>query len=248
VRTGVKTFTAAFFLNTHLPPFTSIKARQAVNYAIDRARITPGQATVTCQILPAGFPGYQPYCPYTAGTKDGTYHGPDLDKAVRLAHESGTTGVPVTVWNCGEKPLGAYLVSLLRRLGYRAAVRDLSCDQFSGLPTATIRKIQMGPSGWGADFPTASDFFLPIFTCHSPGNVLYCNPQVDKLASEAQAAQLTDPAAARKLWEQVDRIVTDQAAWVPLYNTSPTVFISARAGNYQAAPIYGPLLDQIWVR
>jgi hypothetical protein len=26
------------------------------------------------------------------------------------------------------------------------------------------------------------------------------------------------------------------------------VFVSARAGNYQESPVYGPLLDQIWVR
>jgi hypothetical protein len=25
-------------------------------------------------------------------------------------------------------------------------------------------------------------------------------------------------------------------------------FVSSRAGNYQASPMYGPLLDQMWVR
>src|SRR5262249_60349792 len=70
VHPGVKIFTEGFVLNPRLPPFTNLKARQAVNYAIDRARViqllhkgSPGQATVTCQILPAGFPSYQPYCP-----------------------------------------------------------------------------------------------------------------------------------------------------------------------------------------
>jgi YVTN family beta-propeller protein len=257
VHPGVKIFTIAFFLNTRLPPFTNTKARQAVNYAIDRDQIitflhlgSPGQATVTCQILPAGFPSFQRYCPHTAGTKDGTWHAPDLTKAVQLAHESGTTGMPVTIWNCGGKPLGAYLVKLLGRLGYRAAVHDLSCDRFWALPPTAIKKIQMGGIwGFGADFPTASDFFLPVLTCRSPGGMgLYCNPQADKLASQAQAAQLTDPAAARKLWAQADRIVTDQAPWVSIFNESPTVFVSARAGNYQESPYYGPVLDQIWVR
>ena len=67
-------------LNTRQPPFTNIKARQAVNYAIDRARIlqlyrfASGQATATCQMLPPDFPGHQAYCPYTtgAGTGPGT--------------------------------------------------------------------------------------------------------------------------------------------------------------------------------
>ena len=66
---GPKMGTAYASLNTRLPPFTNLKARQAVNYAIDRARIlqffhfASGQATVTCQMLPPGFPGYQRLLP-----------------------------------------------------------------------------------------------------------------------------------------------------------------------------------------
>lgn len=57
---------------------------------------------------------------------------------------------------------------------------------------------------------------LNRWRCH--GSAGYCNPHVDKLARKAQAQELGDPAAARKLWAQVDRIVTDQAPWVPLKN------------------------------
>ena len=117
------------FLNTRQPPFTSLKARQAVNYAIDRGRIlqllhlAPGQAAVTCQILPADFPGHQGYCPYTTGTKDGTWHGPDMAKARRLAKDSHTTNVPVTMWifkGFASRALDSYLVRVLKELGYRA--------------------------------------------------------------------------------------------------------------------------------
>jgi peptide/nickel transport system substrate-binding protein len=72
---------------------------------------------------------------------------------------------------------------------------------------------------------------------------------VDQLASQAQAAQQTDPAGARKLWAELDRTVTDQAPLAAVLNTSSTVFVSARVGNYQESPSYGgPLLDQIWIR
>ena len=76
----------------------------------------------------------------------------------------------------------------------------------------------------------------------------FCDPHADQLASQAQAAQLTDPATARRLWAQVDRLVTDQAPWVPLLNEGSTAFVSARTRNYQESPIYGPLLAQMWVR
>ena len=51
-------FTAFLFLNTRQPPFNSLQARQAINYAIDRGRLirllhlsSPDQATPTCQSL-----------------------------------------------------------------------------------------------------------------------------------------------------------------------------------------------------
>ena len=258
--------TTFLFLNTRQPPFTSLKARQALSYAIDRARIIQllgldsPEAAPTCQVLPAGSPSYQRYCPYTAGPQDGAWHGPDLAAAVRLAHESGTTQVPVTVWNDQTdfgKPVGAYLADLLRQLGYRATVRNVSQDQFHAAAYNSSRKIQLGLAGWEADIPIASDFFLPVLTCRSlsqdpasTANVAdFCDPHADKLASEAQAAQQTDPAAARNLWAKLDRLVTDQAPWVPILNASETVFVSARVGNYQESPSYGgPLLDQIWIR
>ena len=261
VHSGLKLITTYLFLNTRQPPFTSLKARQALNYAIDRARIiqllhldSPGQATPTCQVLPAGFPGYQPYCPYTVGPNDGAWHGPDPATAVRLARESGTTHVPVTVWNDQTdfgKSAGAYLVQVLRQLGYRATVRNVTLDQFDAAVHNASRKIQLGLTGWAPDIPAASDFILPVLTCGSYDNLArFCDHHIDELASEAQAAQQTDPAAARKLWSSIDRIVTDQAAWVPVFNESGTAFfVSARVGNYQDSGYYiGPLLDQIWIR
>jgi YVTN family beta-propeller protein len=264
---GIKDVTNYFLLDTRQPPFTNIKARQAVNYAIDRAHIIqllqlgPGEATPTCQILPADFPGHQGYCPYTTGPQNGVWHGPDMAKARRLAKESGTTNVPVTVWTFNDradKAVGSYLVQLLKDLGYRAHLLPVSSDRLFTAVNNYHSKIQIGGVvSWYADFPAPSDFFLADLTCHSfyidPTNTNnwagFCDPQVDKLANQAQAAQLTDPAYARRLWAQVDRIVTNQAPWVPVYNESfSTGFVSSRVGNYQDSPFYGPLVDQMWVR
>jgi YVTN family beta-propeller protein len=265
---GIKAETGFVFLNTRQPPFTNIKARQAVNYAIDRARIIqllglgPAEATPTCQILPADFRGHKPYCPYTTGPQNGSWHGPDIGKARRLAKESGTTNVPVTMWTFNDRAdeaVGSYLVQLLKDLGYQAHLHAVSGDRFWAGTSNSRNGVQVGGIvGWAADFPAASDFILPTLTCRSfyidptnSGNnqAEFCDPQVDKLASKAQAAQLTDPAYARRLWAQVDRIVTDQAPWVPVDNSSTSAgFVSARVGNYQDSPFYGPLVDQMWLR
>jgi len=251
-------------LNTRRPPFTNIKARQAVNYAIDRARIiqlyqyAPGQATTTCQMLPPDFPGHRAYCPYTVGAGDGNWHGLDMAKARQLVRESGTTNMPVTVWSFDIDPgkaAGSYLVGLLKDLGYRTSLHTVNNEQFFTDLSNPRTKIQVSiGEGWGADFPTPSTFFDPLLSCQSAAGPTtnnwprFCDPHVDKLASQALAAQLTDPAAARSLWAQVDHIVTDQAPYVPTFNVGMAEFASPRAGHYQISPVYGPLLDQMWVR
>jgi peptide/nickel transport system substrate-binding protein len=268
VHAGLKTATTYLFLNTRQPPFTSLKARQAVNYAIDRGRIlqllhrAPGQAAVTCQLLPADFPGHQPYCPYTTGTEDGSWHGPDMAKARQLAQESSTTNVPVTVWTFGDfgrmfanTAVNSYLVQLLNDLGYQARMRVVSAAKFFNSVSNAHSKIQAGLAGWGADFPTASGMIVPTLSCgsfdqdptHTMNYAGFCDHHADQLASQAQAAQLTDPATARTLWAEVDRNVTDQAPWAPIISFAAASFVSARIGNYQQS-INGPLLDEMWVR
>jgi ABC-type transport system substrate-binding protein len=59
---------------------------------------------------------------------------------------------------------------------------------------------------------------------------------------------VTDPAAARRAWAQLYRLISNQAPVVPVFTTSPTVFVSARVRNYQEQPMGTPLLDQIRVR
>lgn len=268
VHSGLTLGTTALSLNTRRPPFNSLKARKAINYAIDRGLLirllhlsSPAQATPTCQILPPGFPSQRPYCPYTADSGDGLWHSPDMAKAVLLAHQSGTTHIPVTVWAIKGGPanaaVNAYLVGLLKKLGYHVTLRTVSDDQFFAADRGPSGTFQIGLAGWVADIPAASDFFFPVLSCRSfdprAARVVnrseFCDPHADQLANEAQAAQPSDPAAARKLWAQVDRLVTDQAAWVPILNLRESVFVSARAGNFQDMPYYGgPLLDQMWVQ
>jgi len=208
-------------------------------------------------MLPHDFPGHQGYCPYTTGAGDGGWHGPDMDTALRLVRESGTTKVPVTVWSSDlpmAKATGSYLVGLLDDLGYRASLHTVSEDKFWTDLNNPRRKSQVSiGAGWYPDFPAPSNFFGPLLSCHTADKPAmnwagFCDPHVDALASRAQAAQLTDPAVARRLWAQADRIATDQAPYVPIYSLGHAGFVSSRLGNYQESPVYGLLLDQMWVR
>lgn len=253
--------TGSYFewLNTRVRPFDDVRARRAFNLAVDRdqlVRLYGGSTKVvaSCQILPPNFTGYRPYCPYTSSPRaDGSYHGPDLRAARALVRASRTTGAVVLVPTTDpeELPVNRYLARVLRSIGYRAAV-DVR-DPRSGEPG---RRDQLGGSWWGVDFASPSNLWAPLLSCpvgpprtgdsRSVGG--FCDRGVDRLARRALAAQVTDPSSARHLWATVDRRLTDAAPWVAGPVTRFTTVVARRVGNYQANPVVGPLLDQMWVR
>ena len=71
-----------------------------------------------------------------------------------------------------------------------------------------------------------------------------CNPRIDALME--QAARARGPEAI-ELWRRVESALAAQSATVPLLNWSNTALAGERIGNYQAHPIRGPLLEQLWV-
>ena len=142
------------WLNTRLAPFNDVRVRQAFNLAVDRNRLAQINAgEVACQYLPPNVNGYSSYCPY---------NGPDLAQARRLVAESGTKGQTVTIWiydiPAGHQN-GAYLVSVLRSIGYNARVEYVPHTP-GNLTWRPDR--QAGVWGWGADYPSANNILLAI--------------------------------------------------------------------------------------
>ena len=255
-------------LNTRVPPFDKVAARQAVNLAVDRNRVSSllggseFQAP-TCQILPPGIPGYAPYCPYTANpTPSGASTAPDVAQAERLVRASGTRGMAVIVWlRPGYPPDAAetrYLTSVLDLLGYHASIHvATNSDDFNNMALDSRNRVQAFTGSWIADYPSPIDFFDILLTCHafkraSQANLNwseFCDPHLDRLVHAAEAAQAIDPPRAVALWQDADREAVNEAAWVPLTNEHGLDVISGRVGNYQHHPQWsGALLDQLWVR
>ena len=249
----------AFFLNTRVPPFNSLDARRAFNFALDRTAATnawggPTLAAPTCQVLPPNIFGYRPYCPYTAGsTKRGKWTAPDLTKARALVARSGTRGMTVTVWELLRAKFNPVAVKALRSLGYHVVEKPVKDDSeyYAGISDSRNRA-QIGFAGWLELTPAA--FLVPQFSCaaflpRNPNNFnvsQFCDPAIDRRMRRAQ--QLTDPTASRALWQRIDREVTDASPWVTFVASNFVDFVSKRVGNYQWSPSMGVLINQLWVR
>ena len=241
-------------LNTRLPPFNSRKARQAVNFAVDRNRLVEiyGGASVavpTCQLIPPDFPGWLRNCPYTLRpTQDGGYHGPDMATAQRLVEESSTRGQRVTVYDVqdGLSPqFGPHIRDVLHALGYRVTLKTLPLGDADFLFDPSNRVQVMG-GYWGADYPLPATFYDGVTACHAYADQ-YCNTGLDHRAALAKDLEGRNPAAALRAWSEIDQKLVKDAALVPATSGVDWWYLSERTGNFQTSHL-GPLLDQLWVQ
>jgi YVTN family beta-propeller protein len=245
-------------LNTHLAPFNDVRVRQALNYAIDRAKIVqlyggPDFATPACQPIVPGLRGYSAYCPYTLNPRPGGgWSAPDMARARQLVRESGTSGEQVDVWGSPDEgfvppDVAAYFASVLRALGYRVR---LHLVPYGSITESMRVGFQLSTDGdWLADYPDPSSYIPQFFGCDGgTSNGYFCDPALDRTMQRASQLGLTDPARSAVAWSVIDRSLTDAAAWVPTVSLRVVELTSRRLENYQYNPVWGFLADQSWVR
>lgn len=268
-QTHVSLATAIFYmaLNTHVAPFNNLKVRQAINFATDRNALVklqggPKLARPSCQILPPNFPGYAPYCPYTANPAPGgrgPWTAPDMAKAQQLVDASGTKGQAVTIVNPSiplGRATGLYFQGLLNRLGYKASLKLLAPAVQDPYAKDSRHHVQISLSIWYQDYQAASDFLNILTGCGAfqsdsgsqPNISEFCNAKAQALMNRALAKGATNRRAANKLWSQADRVVTNQAPMVVMFNPSVVNFVSKRLGHFQYNPQWGLLMDRAWVK
>jgi YVTN family beta-propeller protein len=237
-------------LDVRRPPFDDARVRQALNYAVDRARVAElhGGALLarpTCQLVPPTTPGFARYCPYTVDADvTGTWKAADLSRARPLIAASRTRGATVLVWTTSDYHReGIYLVALLRQLGYHTRLHYVPdrAGYFTALGRGTNANAAFG-NWFGA--PRAIDI-LGLFGCGINWGH-FCDKRID--AGIAQLANQGSPSVSARLAARIDRELVDHAAVVPLYTPRLPDLTSRRVGNYQASPYGYALFDQMWVR
>jgi peptide/nickel transport system substrate-binding protein len=263
----VNTLTADWYfaLNTSKPPFNNLLARQAINYAANRAAYVkiaggPSLAVPTCQILPPNFPAYTPDCPYTAGTNHTKWTAPDIAKAKQLVQQSHTAGMKVVVDGTNDqvgKALVEQMVSDLNAIGYKATPQLLAASiQYPFVQNSSNSgKWNVGWSAWYQDYPAPSDFLNVLLGCGSihpnsdasPNIAEFCDKTIQAKIDQAESEGATNPSGATALWTQVDHMDTAQAPWVDMYNPKQIDFLSKNVHGYSWSPQWYILIDRLWL-
>ena len=217
-----------FFMNTRVPPFTSLKVRQAVNYAISRRwlkRLAGGLAHTSENILPPGYPSFRPHSLYRH----------NLRKAIRLVRESGYRGKRVVVWNHdvpADRPFTEYLVAVLKQIGFRAQEKVVTAGSYWTTIGNETTRAQIGFANWVQDYPHPLDWFRlldgrAITPTHNSNyanfDVPWVNREIEKLTRPKELTRHID-----RRWARLDRQVMRLAPWAPFLNQEGTDFFSKR--------------------
>jgi peptide/nickel transport system substrate-binding protein len=225
-----------FFMNWRLAPFNNLKARQAVNFAIDRQQLVNlrgGLGVPTWNFLPPSYPQYKKITP--------TPYPYDLNKAKQLVQQSGTAGQKVTVYTISDVAVdlstGEYLQGQLNKIGYKATLKPLAGANYFTVVGNQSTKAQIGFTDWFEDFPYPSDWFnilqngelITQVHNNNYGNVdvKSINTQIDTLDALPPSDALSATTNAK--WAAIDNdLMVKYASTVPYLNGILTSFFSSK--------------------
>jgi len=237
-----------FFMNTTKAPFNNMKARQAVNYAIDRqamVRLASGFLTPGCFFLPQGIVGHPTSsCPYGLT--------PNLTKARQLVQQSGQAGAKVTVWGEQRSPRREYVdyyTDLLNKIGFNATEKIIADTVY--FPTIGNAKTdpQTGFADWIQDFPNPSDFYLlmdgrAIQPTNNQNFSKVNDPTIQRALVKLNPVPATRLDSVADQWRSLDEYTARQAYVVVYGSESMPKFFSNRL-NF-AAGIFNPTYLNDW--
>ena len=142
-------------------------------------------------------------------------------------------------------------------MGSRPSLHLLEPDaRFFAYTNDSRNQAQVISGGWSADYSSPSTFigklgcgyFTPASASNTTNASEFCDTALDRRATRAEALRSTDPSRADALWARIDRELTDRGVWLPTVTPKTTDIVSKRVGNYQYHPVWGVLLDQLWLR
>ncbi|SFP36321.1 ABC transporter substrate-binding protein [Pseudomonas borbori] len=237
--------TAAFMtafvgINSQHAPLDKAAVRQAINLAFDKASYL--QAVFENSAEAANGP-YPPNTWSYAAELPGYAHDPAKARAL-LAEAGLPDGFKTSIWTrpsgslLNPNPsLGAQLLQAdLGKVGIQAEIRVIEWGEL-------IRRAKAGEHdllfmGWAGDNGDPDNFLTPQFACASLESGLnfarYCDPQLDQLIAAGKTAG--DQAQRSHLYKEAQRIIQQQALWLPLAHPTAYALLRKEVEGYQVSP------------
>ncbi|MBI2304054.1 MAG: peptide ABC transporter substrate-binding protein [Chloroflexi bacterium] len=232
--------------NVKMPPFDDVKVRQALTYAVDKEKVISVVLRNLVEpargILPPGMPGYD-------SSLKGL--GFDVAKAKALLADSKykdnlpiiTISIPGT--GATLPPTSEAIIEMWKtNLGLKVEIQQVEWATY--LDDLKKHRFQAFEVGWVADYPDPQNFLDILFHCNSlENNSQYCNSQVDGLLN--QAGVEIDPEKRIALYRQAEKIIVDDAAWIPLWHGKSYLVIKPWVKDYFVPPMVIPILKDVHI-
>ena len=232
--------------NTTKPPFDDANIRRAFSHAVDKDKIVSLVFRDLVEkaegILPPGIPGY-----------DVSLEGLefDVDRAKELialsSYGDAANLPPITLTTTGyggeiSQSLSAIITQWRENLGVEIEVRMLEPERY--LYHLTQEKDEIFDMGWIADYPHPQDFLEILFRTGNESNYgEYSNPAID--ARLAEAAVEMDPVLSLEKYRQIERMLVEDAACLPLWFEENYILVKPHVEGYKLNPMGYASLNQV---
>jgi ABC-type transport system substrate-binding protein len=203
---AVQLHTRMLVFDCERPPLSDRRVRQAINYAIDRARFVQdvhgGMAEPARGPIPPGLAGYD-------AAERGYYHDPR--RARLLLEEAGYgDGFDTEIWWLQSvNPAVGSICDDLAAVGIRAAVRYVvPAEMEQGL---SLRMVPIAGRDWYANYPDSDNFTYVLFKSANRDlfNATYSDPETDRLTERARVVMNVEERAA--MYREVVRTLLEGA-------------------------------------
>lgn len=230
-------------MNQKVEPFNNPLVRQAINYAIDRESLnivaTNGYGIVTDSVMSKQINGY---------TDDVTHYEYNPEKAKELLAEAGyPDGFSTSIVVSGNtRSTEAQLIQgNLAEAGINLEINTMeSTTLLEQINNGDYEMFIMSYNNTTGDPDTSLYMLFNSTVPASSGNRSFTNiPEVDAALEGARLE--ADNAARMELYADVQKILTEQAVWVPLYCVPTLVGTRSGLEGYEPHPLGNDVFDQL---
>lgn len=237
------------FMNTEMKPFDDVRVRRAFNYAINKERLVKlcgGLCVPTDGVVPLTIP-------WTNSTFQRYEYNPEKARAL-LAEAGYTNGLTVPLWYGLGRGIFERIAEAaqqdLQAVGVEVELRSANYNAFQ-FKAETRRQMEFGVWGWFQDYPDPSDFLDVLLSgeritdtdCNNAS--FYNNPEMNRRLDAA--AQSLNVGERTRLFREAEKLVMEDAPWVPLINEQIPVIYHPRVRNARPHPVWLWRYETMWL-